>query len=103
MQDGKSASLTAPNGRMQEKLIRAALREVEDFVVLSRKKDVCSMTSVPKIEWTVDALKMPLNTNTFLAAVARGILDVLQWLRAQDPPCPWDDENVCIYAAEKVI
>ena len=27
MQDGKSASLTAPNGRMQEKLIRAVLRE----------------------------------------------------------------------------
>ena len=27
MQDGKSASLTAPSGRMQEKLIQAALRD----------------------------------------------------------------------------
>jgi len=28
-----------------------------------------------------------------------GYLDVLQWLRAQDPPCPWDF-RVCYYAAE---
>ena len=29
----------------------------------------------------------------------RGFLNVLQWLRAQDPPCHWD-ENICNIAAE---
>ena len=30
----------------------------------------------------------------------RGFLNVLQWLRAQDPPCPWD-EKICKVAAGK--
>jgi len=78
------------------------------------------VTSVSKAEWAINALKMPITDSTFLAAVAGGIvgvvklmrnhadaritwsasvcsraaenghLDVLQWARAQDPPCPWN-------------
>ena len=87
------------------------------------------MTSVSKAEWAIHELKMPINDNTFFAAVAGGILgvvklmwnrsegkitwdkhvcisaaenghlDVLQWARAQDPPCPWD-EWACMYAGQ---
>ena len=30
----------------------------------------------------------------------RGRLEVLQWMRAQDPPCPWNS-GICYYAASK--
>jgi len=33
-------------------------------------------------------------------AAQNGHLEVLQWLRAQDPPCPWDS-SVCSSAAHK--
>ena len=33
-----------------------------------------------------------------IAAADGGHIDVLQWARSQDPPCPWD-EYVCRYAA----
>jgi hypothetical protein len=32
-------------------------------------------------------------------AARNGQLDVLRWLRAQDPPCPWD-EMACAFAAQ---
>jgi hypothetical protein len=38
-------------------------------------------------------------------AAGAGRLDVLEWLRSQDPPCPWDntsfgmDSNACTHAA----
>ena len=32
-------------------------------------------------------------------AALSGYMEVLQWLRAQDPPCPWD-ERTCACAAE---
>mmetsp|Transcript_14380 Transcript_14380/g.32256 ORF Transcript_14380/g.32256 Transcript_14380/m.32256 type:complete len:141 (-) Transcript_14380:441-863(-) len=35
-------------------------------------------------------------------AAEKGHLEVLQWMRAQDPPCPWLDMNMCTYAAENV-
>lgn len=46
------------------------------------------------LQWT-----HPARDETVYDAAAReGRLDMLQWLRAQDPPCPWD-ESVCRGAA----
>jgi len=43
----------------------------------------------------------PFDTATFCMAAARqGCLEVLQWLRTQHPPCPWD-EKVCMEAARQ--
>jgi len=77
-------------------------------------------TSISQAEWAIDVLKMPMNENTFLVAMVSGALDVvmwirsnlgedfpwsqlawryaaegshlhvLQWARAQNPPCNWD-------------
>ena len=33
-----------------------------------------------------------------MCAAENGHLTTLQWLRSQDPPCPWD-EDACLYAA----
>jgi len=33
----------------------------------------------------------PWNSHTCWEAAQRGHLHVLQWVRAQEPPCPWDD------------
>ena len=41
----------------------------------------------------------PWNERTCSDAAKGGHLHVLQWLRAQDPPCPWD-ERTCAAAAE---
>ena len=35
----------------------------------------------------------PWNEATCAAAATVGHLDVLKWLRSQDPPCPWNDET----------
>jgi hypothetical protein len=40
----------------------------------------------------------PWDSGSCSAAAAHGHLEVLQWLRAQDPPCPWDSD-ACIEAA----
>lgn len=40
------------------------------------------------------------DTRVIIAAATTGHLRVIQWLRAQNPPCPWN-ENVCEIAAER--
>jgi len=42
--------------------------------------------------------KKLLDAETCKAAAEGGQLDVLEWLRSQDPPCPWSVET-CQYAA----
>jgi hypothetical protein len=37
--------------------------------------------------------------NTCAAATSGGHLEILQWLRGQDPPAPWDTDE-CVYATE---
>ena len=37
--------------------------------------------------------------NTCLSASGNGHLEILQWLRSQDPPCPWT-EVFCLIAAQ---
>ena len=39
-----------------------------------------------------------LDAETCSNAAKGGHLDVLKWLRSQDPPCPWNKET-CRYAA----
>ena len=40
----------------------------------------------------------PWEKNTCFAAAMGGHLTVLQWLRSQDPPCPWDPfESLCAH------
>jgi len=41
----------------------------------------------------------PWGQDTCASAAYRGHLEVLKWLRAQDPPCPWN-ENTCVWAAQ---
>ena len=41
----------------------------------------------------------PWNRWVCMAAVDHGHLKTLQWLRAQDPPCPWIETQVCTSAA----
>jgi hypothetical protein len=41
----------------------------------------------------------PWDEYTCANAARYGHLDVLQWLRSQNPPCPWD-KNTCAYAAK---
>jgi hypothetical protein len=49
--------------------------------------------------WDVWPLRGDLMRRGVLVHAARtGDLQLLQWLRAQDPPCPWD-EWACTYAA----
>jgi hypothetical protein len=35
-------------------------------------------------------------------AASRGGLEVLQWLRAQDPPCPWCEETIAEASSMRV-
>ena len=42
----------------------------------------------------------PWDEGTFTAAVREKQLEVMQWLRSQDPPCPWS-ESACGEAARK--
>ena len=41
----------------------------------------------------------PWDEETCGCAAQNGYLDLLQWARSQDPPCPWD-EDTCTSAAE---
>ena len=60
-------------------------------------KMVPYMTSVNLLQWALDELEMPKEL-VCRAIACSGHLDVLQWARAQDPPCDWD-EYVCSNAA----
>ena len=42
----------------------------------------------------------PWNEWTCTYAAGGGHLEALKFLRAQDPPCPWDDERICRGAAK---
>jgi hypothetical protein len=42
---------------------------------------------------------LPWEANICIAASKGGRVEVLQWLRAQHPPCPWN-EDTCAYAAD---
>ena len=54
---------------------------------------------IPGLEWSRDNNK-PIPHNACSYAAEGGQLETLKWLRAQDPPCPWD-ERVCIHAARR--
>ena len=41
----------------------------------------------------------PWDESTCSYAAMNGQLHVMQWLRSQDPPCPWDG-STCSYAAK---
>ena len=41
----------------------------------------------------------PWDESACWEAASSGELAVLRWLRSQDPPCPWDQEE-CFIAAE---
>ena len=41
----------------------------------------------------------PWDEETCIVAAEGGHLEVLKWLRAQDPPCPWYEDYTCEYAA----
>ena len=61
-------------------------------------KMVPYVTSVNLLQWALDELEMPRGLVCHAIACS-GHLDVLQWARAQDPPCDWD-EYVCSEAAK---
>ncbi len=49
------------------------------------------VTSVTLVEWTHREMQMPIDNRVSAAMAGGGHLDVLQWARSQDPPCPWDE------------
>ena len=57
------------------------------------------VTSPSLLQWAVDGLGMPVDRVISATAAWNGHLDVLQWARAQDPPCDWD-KYVYFKAAE---
>ena len=61
-------------------------------------KMVPYVSSVNLLQWALDELEMPRGL-VCRAIAYSGHLDVLQWARAQDPPCDWD-EYVCSFAAD---
>ena len=48
------------------------------------------VTSPSLLQWAVDGLKMPVDKVISATVALNGHLNVLQWARAQDPPCAWD-------------
>ena len=50
------------------------------------------------IKWALEEEMCDLNKRTCKSAACKGYLEVLKWLRSQDPPCPWD-EGTCWAAA----
>ena len=56
------------------------------------------ITSVPMVEWAASMGCIWLNLKFVNIAAWRGLLEVLQWLRGEDPPCPWS-EDTCSEAA----
>ena len=90
--------------------IREESMKIEDFdgfwcrhdVEVKDKSNMGKMvpyvTSVNLLQWALSELEMPKGL-VCRAIAYSGHLDVMQWARAQDPPCAWD-EDVCKYAAK---
>ena len=74
----------------------------KEFAYNKYKRNMYKMipyvTSVSLLQWALSEFEMPKNRVVCSAIAYSGHLDVLQWARAQDPPCAWD-EDVCRYAA----
>jgi len=51
------------------------------------------VTCVFLISWAWRELNIPRTSLLTQLAAQDGQVEVLQWLRAQDPPCPWDEET----------
>ena len=64
-------------------------------------KKVPYLTSVSNLRWALDALKIPLNRNTFEAAVAIGNLEVVIYIsdRAKERDFSWC-QIICKHAAQ---
>ncbi len=43
--------------------------------------------------------RLARTADTMQGLAREGQLETLKWLRAQDPPCPWN-EHTCLYAAQ---
>ena len=56
------------------------------------------VTSTNLIQWAHNEMQLPLDELVCSAAAHGGHIDVLQALRNQESPCPWNGD-VCIYAA----
>ena len=56
------------------------------------------MTSAKLLQFACTVFDIPLNILAVCAASKSGHLDVVKWLRVQNPPCPWG-EDVCSSAA----
>ena len=84
---------------LSEDLQRRITTICETAIVLPCE-EAASTGVVPIMQW-LRALDPPCpwNPYTCSAAAMNGHLPMLQWLRAQDPPCPWD-EDTCAGAAK---
>lgn len=51
------------------------------------------------LQWLNENKICPFQVWTFEAAAEKGYVEVLKWLRSQDPPCPWS-ERTCELAAQ---
>jgi len=51
------------------------------------------------MKWIINYHPCPWDEGTCTLAATGGHLDVLKWLRSQDPPCPWG-KGTCLEAAE---
>ena len=63
--------------------------------------DAAKSGHVEVLEWLLaQDPPCPWDENACEAAAQGGQLAALQWLRAQDPPCPWDKERCLDCASE---
>jgi hypothetical protein len=111
---------------LQLRVLSRACNESMQQIPLVAAKVEGYLSSVPLFLWARDGMGMPISEGIYEEAASRGHLallqhfrataalpwireisiaackgghlEVLQWLRAQDPPCPWD-AGVCKYAA----
>ncbi len=47
------------------------------------------------LEW-LKSSNCPWGASACLEASTNGSIKVLEWLRSQDPPCPWDEAECCV-------
>ena len=88
--------------RMTHRIQEVATKKRESFNLTGKQRTVQMMTpyvtSIELLQWALVELGMP--RDLVCRAIADcGHLDVLQWARAQSPPCDWDT-TVCYSAAK---